>query len=180
MEIFEVFKHTISGKEFFIKNGAFGSGEHETTAGCLKMLELIDVRDKNILDVGCGTGVLSVGASVLGAKSVVSFDISFEACMTTKENFNFNNVSNGFVVCCYSDAIAGKFDVIFANIYVDVILHLVDFMQNSIVKEGFLILSGIPIEEYWTVKSVFEKKVLFEVKSIYHEDFVTILMRRGV
>lgn len=175
----DIFKHTISGKNFFIKSGAFGSGEHETTSGCIGMLELIDVKGKSVLDIGCGTGILSVAAFMNGAKSVIGFDISFDACKSTEENFEMNNVSDGSVVCCYSDAIAGKFDVIFANIYVDVILHLVSFIDDSIKNGGFLILSGIPAEEHWTVKSRFEKDGFVVIKSIYHEDFVTILMKKG-
>lgn len=176
---FKMHKHELFGKEFLIKDGAFGSGEHETTAGCLKMLELSDISGKDVLDIGCGTGILSVAASVGGAKSVVSFDISFDACKSTQENFYLNNISNGLVVCCYSEAIAGEFDVIFANIYVDVILHLADFIKNSLRTKGFLILSGIPVEENWTVISGFEKYNLVKIKAFYHEDFVTVLMRKN-
>jgi ribosomal protein L11 methyltransferase len=173
-----VFCYEIKGEKFKIITGAFGSGEHETTLGCVKFIESLDLKGKTFLDIGCGTGILSVAALKCGARYAVAFDISYKACETCRVNAKLNDIDNIYVVCGDNRCIDSDFDVIVANIYVEIILGLVDFNKKSLKKEGYLILSGIPIEEAYTVKSRYiDAGFIFE-KAKYHEDFVTMQFQK--
>lgn len=173
-----IFEYKIKGRRFKIISGAFGSGEHETTLGCVKFIESLDLKGKTFLDVGCGTGILSVAALKCGARYAVAFDISYKACETCRVNAKLNDIDNIYVVCGDNRCIDSYFDVIVANIYVEIILGLVDFNKKSLKKEGYLILSGIPIEEAYTVKSRYiDAGFIFE-KANYHEDFVTMQFQK--
>lgn len=177
--MFNVFEYPVKDKKMIITNGAFGSGEHETTKGCLKLLEMIDIRGFDVLDIGCGTGILSIYSSFAGANKVISFDISKEACKTSLKNCHINNVKNVHVVCSDSSAINSKFDLILANIYMDILIDLLPFNYKSLKENRFLILSGIPIEEAYEIKKLYEQNSFKCIKSLYHEDFVSMLYKKS-
>lgn len=167
-------------REIRIKVSSFGSGEHETTLSCLKFMDYIDFNNKSVLDIGSGTGILSIYASILGAKKVVGYDISFDACSNFKENVAINYVKNCFVICSDERAIKGNYDIIIANIYFDIIINLKEYilkwMEN---KKGFLILSGIPIEENYEVRKIYCNQEFEVIKSFYGEEYTTFLMKKG-
>ncbi|UOD34257.1 50S ribosomal protein L11 methyltransferase [Deferribacteraceae bacterium V6Fe1] len=174
----KIFTYNIDGKSFVISNGAFGSGEHETTKGCLSLIEQMNLKDKSFLDIGCGTGILSIAASICGAKHVVGFDISYKACVTSKLNITANNLNNVYIACGDNNCIESKFDVIVANIYVDIILNLLEYNFQSLKSEGDLVLSGIPIEDAYLVKSKYTNRGFKFKRAIYHDDFVTMLYKK--
>lgn len=123
---------------------AFGTGTHETTALCMEYVENEDLTGKRILDIGCGSGILSILASKLGAKSVDACDIDPIALESANENIKINNTSN--VSVFYSDLLSeveGKYDVIFANILAEIIVILLEDVDKYLEKNGILILSGI-------------------------------------
>lgn len=157
-----------------IYQGAFGSGEHETTKACIKHLEAMDLSGKSVLDVGCGTGILGICASLLGAEDVYGYDISYDACKTAIECNELNGISNNYIICGIQDCIKGVFDVIFANIYFDILIDISGFLKDSLADEGILILSGIPIEFNYDVRAHYMKQG-FEVTDLkIHEDFSTV------
>lgn len=174
----KIFTYRIKGEDFVISNGAFGSGEHETTKGCLNLIEQMNLKGKSFLDIGCGTGILSIAASICGANHVVGFDISYKACLTSKLNILANNLKNIYVVCGDNSCVKSKFDVIVANIYVDIILNLLEYNFQSLKLGGELILSGIPIEDAYYVKYKYIDYGFSFIKSIYHEDFVTMIYKK--
>lgn len=124
---------------------AFGTGMHETTRLCLEMLEKYVRKDMSILDLGCGSGILSVASLLLGAKKAVGVDIDEMAVKTAKENAKLNLVDNRFDGVCgnLTDKISGKYNIIVANIVADIIIELSDNIENYMDFNSIYIMGGI-------------------------------------
>ena len=124
---------------------AFGTGTHETTRLCLKLLEGIDLTSKKVLDVGCGSGILSVASLLLGAKKAIGVDVDALAVKTAKENATRNGVDDRFeaVLGNLTEKIEGTYDVVVANIVADVIIDLNKKIKGYLKKDGVYIMSGI-------------------------------------
>lgn len=125
---------------------AFGSGTHETTRLCLEVLEEYVSSGKKILDIGCGSGILSIAALLLGADSACGVDIDAAAVKTAKENGEINGFSEPTLTYLQGDlagAVEGKFDVITANIVADVIIRLLPDLRRYMSDGGVALLSGI-------------------------------------
>lgn len=163
------------------KKGAFGSGEHETTASCLEELERIPgLVGMRCLDLGSGTGILAIAAARLGAHSVVAVDIDPAAGVACAANIRLNGVEGEvFPVCGELACIAGDaFDLLLANIYADIHLALADEMVAKVRPGGYLLLSGIPVQDNYEVRNRFQRKGCVQVQSRFMEEFVTFLLRR--
>lgn len=128
---------------------AFGTGTHETTRLCLELLEKYIFPNANLLDVGCGSGILSVASILLGAQGAVGVDIDELAIKTAYENAKINRVDNKFNAVCgnLTEKISGKFDIIVANIVSDVIIKLNKTIKNYMNESAVYLMSGI-IEPY--------------------------------
>lgn len=161
----------------FIKNGAFGSGEHETTKACLELISKLDFSDTKVLDIGCGTGILSIAASKFGAKEILGFDPFFSACLISKKNIKLNKIENIDIVCSFNNAINSKYDIVLANIYYYILLDIKEYIRDIINNKGFIILSGIPFSENFDIRNAYEKLGFNVIKNIFHEEFTTILMQ---
>jgi ribosomal protein L11 methyltransferase len=123
---------------------AFGTGSHESTSLCVEMLEGIDVRGKRGLDIGAGSGILSVAMLRLGASKVITFDNDVDAYGPLRENRARNGVSDDempLFIGSIESLRAGVFDVITMNILPEVIIPLLP--QVIAHMNGDLILSGI-------------------------------------
>lgn len=125
---------------------AFGSGTHQTTRLCLETLENYITDGCEVLDVGCGSGILSVASLLLGADSAIGVDIDKLAVKTAKDNGALNNFSEPrltFKEGNLTDKIDGKFDVVVANIVADIIIKLSSDIQKYMKPDGYFITSGI-------------------------------------
>ncbi|MCK5812397.1 MAG: 50S ribosomal protein L11 methyltransferase [Clostridiales bacterium] len=124
---------------------AFGTGTHETTKLCAKLLEEYIVDKDKVIDVGCGTGILSIIAKKLGASEVTAIDIDDSAVKTTNENIIINETPKVNVVLGELKDIkeSKKYNIIIANIVSDIIIKLTPDFKNYLVKEGKIICSGI-------------------------------------
>lgn len=124
---------------------AFGTGMHETTRLCLKMLEDIVTPQKTILDVGCGSGILAIASLLLGAKSAIGIDIDELSVKTAIENAKINNVSDKFEAICgnLTDDINGKYDIIVVNIVADILIQLSANIKQFMKQNSIYIMSGI-------------------------------------
>ncbi len=125
---------------------AFGTGTHETTRMCMELLERFVTPETTVLDVGCGSGILSITSLLLGAKSIVGVDIDPVAVDVAVEN----GERNGFCPPRYvikkgnlADEIEGMFDIAVANIVADAIKMLAPDVKRFIKPEGYFICSGI-------------------------------------
>ncbi|MDP4119576.1 MAG: 50S ribosomal protein L11 methyltransferase [Bacillota bacterium] len=124
---------------------AFGTGTHETTRLCMQALEKIIRPDDIVLDVGTGSGILSVAALLLGAKSAIGVDIDELAVKTANENAKLNNVSDRFTAVSgnLTDKINGKYRVILSNIVADAIISLSENIETFMEPDAVWIVSGI-------------------------------------
>ena len=114
---------------------SFGTGHHETTLLMLKKILQLNLNSKNVLDMGCGTGVLSILASKMGAKNVLAIDIDKWAYENTLENIGKNNCQNIKVMLDGFSAIGNnKFHVICANINRNVLLKELDIFHSVLFK----------------------------------------------
>ena len=137
-------------------NMAFGTGEHETTSMCVEMLEKYVSKDDTVLDVGCGSGILGISASKLGAKKVIMTDIDECAVIATEHNMKLNGVTNGVVMLKnLLDDNTVKGDVIACNIMAEVLIFFAPHIGNNLNDNGVIILSGILVERLEAVKKAY-------------------------
>ena len=137
---------------------AFGSGEHPTTELCLEWLTDQQLRGKNALDYGCGSGILGIAASLLGARSVC-VDYDRQALVATEQNAAFNEVTKNDLTVMHSSKLGleeyrHSFDVILANILAKPLIDLSDKMIKLLAPGGKIVLSGILEEQAdWVAES---------------------------
>lgn len=139
---------------------AFGSGSHETTRLCLAALENHITSESSVLDIGCGSGILSVAALLLGAKNAVGVDIDALAVKTARENALKNGFDSSRFVALEGDLaekVSGKYDVVAANIVADIIIKLCEDVHKYLSDEGVFIVSGIIDTREQDVLDAFEK-----------------------
>jgi len=157
---------------------AFGSGEHETTASCLEEMERRPgLAGADVLDLGCGTGILAIAAVKLGARRVVAVDPSPEAVEVTRSSVRLNGVE-GRVTAVHGDvrAVEGEtFDLVLANIYADILLAVVRELPPLIRPGGTLIMSGVNYDDAFDVKLAYTKAGLRLVKSRALENYGTFV-----
>jgi len=160
---------------------AFGSGEHETTASCLEELEsLAGVAGREVLDLGCGTGILSIAAAGLGAKRVTAVDPEPDAVDLTKAGALRNGVADAI------EAIAGdisavkrrSFDVVLANIYGDILLAIAPDVPPLLRPGATLILSGIRYDDAYEVKKAYAGEGLVYKKGRSLENYCTFVFAK--
>jgi len=143
---------------------AFGTGHHETTWQCIAAMEHLPMAGKKILDFGCGTGVLAILASKLGAAEVEAVDIEEESYRNTLENSAVNDVKNVTARCGTLAAVQGRdFDGILANINRNVILDSLPALAGLLKPGGWLLVSGILLQDEDIVTEA-AAKVGFEKK----------------
>lgn len=125
---------------------AFGTGTHETTKMCVSMIKDIVSEDtKKVLDIGCGSGILSIAASRYGAKDILAVDIDELAVKIAKENVFLNDLDDNIKVIegDLTKNVEGKFDLIIANIVADIIKELIPEIRTYLKDNGKFIISGI-------------------------------------
>lgn len=124
---------------------AFGTGTHATTSLCLGILEKYITSDSTVLDIGCGSGILSIAGVLLGAEKATGVDIDAQSVRVAKENAAINGVTEKttYLVGDLADKVTGKYNVVCANIVADVILKLLENVADFMDDTGILITSGI-------------------------------------
>lgn len=129
---------------------AFGTGTHETTQMILSELLDLDIASKRVLDCGCGTGILGIAASKLGAEEIVAYDIDEWSVKNTEHNAVLNGVSNIRVMEGDSSVlthISGVFDLVMANINRNILLDDLPRFREVLNVGGTIILSGFYTED---------------------------------
>ncbi len=126
---------------------AFGSGTHPTTALCLEWLDANDVSGQQVLDYGCGSGILAMAAALLGAAQVVGVDHDPQALQATLENARRNDLADRINVLAPEDFRPEPCDCVLANILAGPLIELADRLSDCVGPGGWLVLSGILDEQ---------------------------------
>lgn len=146
---------------------AFGTGSHETTRLCLETLEKHIHEGTTVLDIGCGSGILSIASLLLGAEKAVGVDIDALAVKTAIENGEVNNFREPEYTILQgnlTDKVSGKFDVVVANIVADVIIMFCKDVASFMKDDALFITSGIIDTREQDVIDAFNKYG-FEIKA---------------
>ena len=166
---------------------SFGTGQHHTTRLCIEQIIKHIHKDMEVLDMGCGSGILSIAALLLGAKSCTGVDIDENAVRIAKENAELNNIyADKFTVYCgdvtEDNALRekigyNKYDMIAVNIIAQIIMGMSETFLKFLKKGGLVIASGI-IEKYLPdVMDNFES-LGFKILEVNHsEEWVSITAR---
>ena len=143
----------------------FGTGSHGTTRLCLEGVENYVETDDNVLDLGTGSGILSIAALRLGARSAKGCDIDPKAARVAAENASFNGIGEQFQ-CFTGDVIhdaalreqlSGRYELVLANIIADVIIPLCDVVGDYLTEDGLFLTSGIIAHRWEDVKAALER-----------------------
>jgi ribosomal protein L11 methyltransferase len=159
---------------------SFGTGHHQTTYLMLKSQMKIDHKNKRVMDAGCGTAILSVMASKLGAKSIEAFDIDEWSMTNGQENAEINKCRNiNIRLGKISDfKFENNFDIILANINKNILLAEMSNYSNELVDGGYLLLSGFYENDIDDLKIEALKFKLHEVHQDSRESWACLLLQK--
>ncbi|AHN22548.1 50S ribosomal protein L11 methyltransferase [Lysinibacillus sphaericus] len=159
---------------------AFGTGTHPTTVMCLQGLEKVVKEGDTVVDIGTGSGVLSIGAAMLGAKSVHALDLDEVAVRSAKENVALNKVSDTVQVFHGNllDTVKEPADVVVANILAEIIMSFTDDAFTIVKPGGLYVTSGIIGAKRDDVKAALEASGFVIEEVLLMEDWVAIIARR--
>ena len=158
----------------------FGTGSHATTRMCLAELENYVDADTRVLDLGCGSGILGIGALVLGAKSCLGCDIDPKAPDVVRSNAALNGIGAERLQACAGDILSdlslrrgfgSGYQLVLANIVSDVIIPLSAFMKDFLAPEGVFITSGIIEGRQEEVRAALERAGLRIVHHCCEEEW---------
>lgn len=144
----------------FISQGAFGTGLHETTQDLLRIILSKDFEGKKVLDIGTGSGILSIATAIKGASSVTALDIR-DVTDEVLLNASLNNLSNIEIkigdVLSNEVSIDDEFDWIYINIGGDETKMFMDYIKDHLKQDGYLLVSGLVEWNYDKVKNLVEE-----------------------
>lgn len=153
---------------------AFGTGTHPTTSLCLEWLDSLDLRGKTVIDFGCGSGILSLAALLLGAEKVIGIDIDPQALQASKDNAIRNGVAERLELYLPKDQPANlKADVVVANILAGPLRDLSSVIKSLLAENGVLAMSGVLESQAESVAACYRDQLTInEIK--FKEDWVRI------
>ena len=132
------------GKSILIEPGmAFGTGRHETTKIMILLMKQVEFKGKEVLDAGCGSGILSIYAYILGAKKVLAIDNEESAYLSAKKNVAINRASCVEVEKKDLRELEGEYDIVLANLDMNIFKNHMSQIVNLAKPDGKIILSGI-------------------------------------
>jgi ribosomal protein L11 methyltransferase len=160
---------------------AFGSGEHETTRSCLEEMEKLPVASmEQVLDLGCGTGILAIAAARMGARFVAAVDPNPFAIEATAANVALNGIEDQIQIIQgeLKDVKRMRFDLIMANLYGDVLLEIAQDIPLFSKPGGYVLLSGVQYDYHYEIKTCFLELGYRLLKTKMLEEYTTLLFQR--
>ena len=157
---------------------AFGTGTHQSTRLCMELAEQIVTGGEQVLDLGCGSGILAITALLLGAEGALGIDIDDVAVRVCTENAAMNGLEQraGFRKGDLARGIDGQYQLIFANIIADVILKLLPDVPRLLAPGGWLIASGILSERAGEIESALGRLGLRVERKLENEGWCALLV----
>ncbi len=161
---------------------AFGTGHHQTTFLAAQELFEMKIKNKYILDMGCGTGILSIIASILGAKEIIAIDNDIDAVNSTKKNLKLNNIKNTKAILGDAGQLKKytNFDLIIANINRNILLNDLSKYAKTLSKKGKIILSGFYQKDLSLLVEEAEKHNLSLDKFSIKEEWTMAVLKQNV
>lgn len=165
---------------------SFGTGQHHTTRLCLELLEEVLRKQDRILDLGCGSGILSIGGILLGAESATAVDIVENSVRTAVENAGKNHIPpEQYRAYCgdicqdsgLREKIGGDYNLICANIVADVLIAMAGLFRGFLKQDGYLIVSGIISERAEEVISVLEQNGFAKIRMQERDGWAAVLLK---
>ena len=158
---------------------AFGTGHHETTRQCMRLLERYLTPQQRILDVGCGSGILAITAIRLGASHAVGIDIDADAIAVAIENAERNGVANA---CSFSaqpiEAITERFPLLVANIQAHILHPMREDLWQRVEPNGILLLSGLLHDQIPALQEAFLDGGHHFLEHIAEETWSSLALRK--
>ena len=136
---------------------AFGTGHHPTTRQMMEQMLLMDLKDKSVLDMGCGTGILAMLASKCGAAAITAVDNDPNCVTCTIENCAENHISNVRAHEGGAESVHGEYDFILANINRNIILRDLPFYEKSLESPGHILTSGYYLDDLSDIQNAMEQ-----------------------
>ena len=141
---------------------AFGTGTHETTSMCVHLMQKLDLKNKRVLDFGCGSGILGICAHKLGASDVLYADNDEQAITATAYNCKINGITAPQLVCDDVRKIKEPADVVIANITADVLIAVAPIIKSALKNGGYAVISGIISTKADEVQAEYSKDFTLE------------------
>ncbi len=167
---------------------AFGTGTHPTTQLCLNLLERHYQPGQSVIDVGCGSGILSIAAIKMGAPFVLAVDVDSQSVTSTKENAALNDVPEEALeigLGSVGEILSGKFElknapVVLVNILASIILRLFDQGLAQLVEDGgILLLSGILEHQEDEMRQKAQEKGFVVIEKLAQKDWISLALRKS-
>lgn len=137
-------KQKTNAKSIIIDPGmAFGTGRHESTRIMIKLMKSTIMDDKNVLDLGCGSGILSLYAVLLNAKKIIAIDNDPDTVSSAGKNIILNNTDRISLACSDLQNISGNYDIVLANLDIRTFTRYSEKIKGFVKKGGHIIISGI-------------------------------------
>lgn len=162
---------------------AFGTGGHETTRLCLELLEQImenrvPITSPSLLDLGTGSGILAMAASLLGCGRILALDIDPDAVTVARENLALNQLSDA-IECGTAplESLTERYDIILANILAEELVRLAPYLADRLQPGGSLILSGILAEKEQLVRQGFSNLNVQYYRTVCDGEWVAMLYK---
>jgi ribosomal protein L11 methyltransferase len=180
-------RYTPAGRDIVIEidpGMAFGTGQHPSTRMCIEAVEDIIMQDRSVkewqvLDVGCGTGILGITAAKIGAQDVVCLDVDKKATEIAAENTVINNVEKSVrVVHKNATAFDKPRNLIIANLTANLLLTLREHLTNLLLPKGYLILSGIIEQDAPKIKEEFSNPPLKLHRTIREKEWLCFVLKK--
>jgi len=165
---FDSFVSTETGLVAYALETAFGTGHHETTSLVIGRLLQMDLQDKTLLDMGCGTAVLAILAAMRGAKGIIAIDIDTWCTENSIENIAMNNHQDIDVQLGGAELLAGlHFDIVLANINRNILLADMEQYAACLSSGGELYMSGFYVQDIPLIEAEANRNGLTLID--YHE-----------
>lgn len=157
---------------------AFGTGTHPTTAQCLEWLDGADLTGKQVIDYGCGSGILGIAALLLGARHVIAVDNDPQALLATRDNAERNGIGQARLIVASPDEVSTtQVDVMLANILAEPLIQLAPHLSQLVKPGGWLCLSGVLTTQEDVVSAAYRGDFDFQ-PSAHREEWLCLTARK--